>query len=103
MIAFDSPEGAHLRTLKPSRSAIAEIWFTALNEGQDGWAAWAGAELARQPGGAETAALRYIQAVSDGDRRRAQQFWAVFASYPASAAPGRICDAARTLRASLPI
>jgi hypothetical protein len=89
MIAFYSPEGATFRAMKPSRSAIAAIWFTALNEDQAGWA--------------ETAALRFIQAVNDGDTRRAQQIWAVFASYPASAAQSRICDAARRLRATLPI
>jgi hypothetical protein len=103
MIAFYSPEGAALRALKPSRSAMAAIWFAALNGDQTGWADWASDELARLPGSAETAALRFIQAVNDGDTRRAQQFGALFASYPAAAAQSRICDAARTLRASLPI
>lgn len=103
MIAFYSTEGAALRALKPSRSAIAAIWFTALNEDQAGWADWAGEELASVPGWAETAALRFIEAVNDVDTRRAQQLWAVFASYPASATQSRICDAARRLHASLTI
>jgi hypothetical protein len=102
MIAFYSPEGAALRALKPSRSAMAEIWFTALTEDQTPWADWASDELSRHPGWAETAALRFIQAVNDGDTRRMQQFWALFASYPASVAQSRICDAARALHASLP-
>lgn len=103
MIAFYSPEGAALRALKPSRSAIAAIWFAALSGDQTGWADWAGEELAGLPGGADTAALRFIQAVNDGDTRRTQQFWAVFASYPTTDAQSRICAAARNLRASLPI
>lgn len=103
MIAFYSPEGAALRAMKPSRSAIAAVWFTALNEAETGWAEWAGEELAALPGWAETAALRFIQAMNEADTRRAQQFWAVFASYPALAAKSRICDAARRLRTSLPI
>jgi hypothetical protein len=103
MIVFYSPEGAALRALKPSRSAIAAIWFAAINSDQTGWADWAGEELAGLPGGVEVAALRFIQAVNDGDKRRAQQFWTVFASYPAREAQSRICAAARNLRASLPI
>ncbi|MES2915790.1 MAG: hypothetical protein V4753_11780 [Pseudomonadota bacterium] len=103
MIAFYSPEGAALRAMNPSRSAIAAIWFAALNEGHTSWAEWAGDELAPHAGWADTAALRFIQAVHDGDNRRAQQFWAVFASFPASSAQTRICAAARSLRASLPI
>lgn len=103
MIAFYSPEGAALCALKPSRSAIAAIWFAALSEDQTGWADWAAEELATQPGWADTAALRFIQAVNDGDTRRTQQFWTVFASYPALAVQSRICAAARKLHASLTI
>lgn len=103
MIAFDSPEATTLRAMKLSRSALEAIWFTALEEGRDSWAAWAGDKLAQYLAGAEMAALRFVRAASDGEIRQAQQFWAVFASFPASSAQTRICAAARSLRASLPI
>jgi hypothetical protein len=103
MIAFDSPEGATLRALDPSPRAIAALWFTALNEGQDGWAAWAAVELAGLPLGPEAAALRFLQAVSDGEARRMRQCWAILASYPIDGTQSRIIQSARKLRATLPI
>jgi hypothetical protein len=103
MIAFDSPEGAALRAMRLSRSAVAALWFTALNEGQDSWSSWASDTLAELPQGRETAALRFIQAASDGDVRRARQFWTILASYPQNGTQGRITRAAQALRASLPL
>jgi hypothetical protein len=107
MIAFHSPEGSTLRQLSLSRSALTAIWLVAFDEGNDSWLVWSGemlAELLAPAGvGAEAAALHYVQAVSAGDTRRAQQLWAVLRSFPAAARAGRIAEVARTLQAQLPI
>ena len=101
MISFDSPEATKLRAMQPSRSALEAIWFTALDEGRDTWAAWAGEQLAQHLAGAENVALRFVRAASDGETRQAQQIWTVLASFPASDTESRIVRAARDLRASM--
>jgi hypothetical protein len=101
MIAFDSPEGAALRGLTPSRSATLAIWVTALNEGNDSWANWARNALDTTAHDAELAALRFMQAAKDGDERAARQLWAVLASFPIDGADSRIILAARNLRPAL--
>jgi hypothetical protein len=102
MIAFESPEGETLRALKPSRSATLAIWLTALKDGTDNWAEWARAAVGTGAPDAEVTALRYIQAVLDGDIAAVHQFWAVLGSFPAEAGAGSAVRAARELRATLP-
>jgi hypothetical protein len=101
MIAFDSSDGATLRALKPSPSAVLALWFAALNEGQDPWAAWAVMQLEGQPPDAEIAALRFLHAASTGDHRAARQLWTILASFPIDGADSRIILAARNLRPAL--
>lgn len=102
MIAYFSPEGEALRALQPSRSAIAAIWFNAVDEGRGDWASWASDELATRLSGADLAAMKFVQAASDGDMRRAHQLWAVLGTIPADGPESRFLRAARDLRASLP-
>jgi hypothetical protein len=103
MIAFDSPEGATLRALEPSRSAVLWLWFAALSEGQDSWAAWAAEQCASAAQDAEITALRFLQAASDGNDRATRQLWSVLASFPTDGTDSKIILAARALRASLPV
>ena len=102
MIAFDSPEGAALRALKPSRSATLSIWLTALREGEDGWMVWARDTVGQDMSDAEIVALRYMQAASDRDKVAMHQLWVVLDSFPTEAGTGPAVKAARELRASLP-
>lgn len=102
MIAYFSPEAEALRALQPSHSAIAAIWFNAVDEGRGDWASWASDELARQLTGPSLVAMNFVQAASDGDIRRAQQLWAVLGTFPTEGPESRFVRAARDLRASLP-
>lgn len=102
MIAFDSPEGATLRELQPSRSAILSIWLTALDRGDDTWADWARDALASTRPDAEVVALRFLQAARDGDERAMRQMWAVLGSFPAGPSASPAVKAAHDLRPSLP-
>lgn len=103
MIAFDSPEGAQLRALRPSQSATLSIWLVALDEGQEDWAHWAQDQLGGVGDSIEVIALRFMQAASDGDVMLARQMWVVLASCPIDGTDNRIIRAARNLRTSLPI
>ena len=102
MIAFDSPEGIRLRAIGLSRSALMALWFTALNEGQDTWSAWA-LDLAKvnHPQDPTTIALRFLQASADGDAKLARQLWAVLASFPIDDSKSRIIQAAHGIGQSL--
>lgn len=102
MIAFHSPEGAALRALKPSRSAVVALWFAALSEDEGDWAAWAGEQLADQRPDVEIAALRFLQAAQSGNDRAARQLWTLLASFSIEGNDSRIVKAARTLRQQLP-
>lgn len=102
MIAFDSPEGATLRALLPSKSAIQAIWLAALDRGTDAWALWARDALASVMPDADIVALRFLQAASDGDDRALRQLWAVLVSFPAPASVSPAVKAAQALRQSLP-
>jgi hypothetical protein len=101
MIAFESPEGAVLRGLKPSRSATLAIWLAALETGRNDWADWARAALASASQDADLAALRFMQAVNDGDVKAARQLWTVLSSFPAESRTSRIYQAAQRLRSEL--
>lgn len=102
MIAFHSPEGAALRALKPSRSAVVSLWFSALSEDDADWASWAGDQLADQRPDAELAALRFLQAAQAGNDRAVRQLWTLLATFPIAGSDNRIVKAARTLREQLP-
>lgn len=102
MIAFDSQEGEALRGLQPSRTAKLAIWNTALEQGCDDWAGWARDTLGAVSQDADLVALRFMQAVSDGNERAARQLFAVLQSFPQTEGESRIVTSARTLRASLP-
>lgn len=102
MIAFDSPEGTLLRSLSPSVDAVVSLWFSALSEGQEEWASWAGNQIQAGPEPDETiAALRFLQASADGDAKLARQLWAVLASFPIDDSESRIIQAARGIGQSL--
>ena len=102
MIAFDSLEGAMLRALNPSRSAVLSLWFAAVSEGKESWAAWAAEKAATSSHDAEFAALRFLQAAGDGNESAARQLWTILASFPITDMDSRIVLAARNLRSSLP-
>ena len=101
MITFDSPEGATLRALNPSRAAVVSLWFTALNEGRDGWGSWAAEELKTVANDPELIALRFMQVASDGDSVATRQLWAVLASFPTEGTQSKIILAARELHGEL--
>ncbi|MFM7335990.1 MAG: hypothetical protein ACKO2N_16175 [Tabrizicola sp.] len=102
MIAFYSPEGETLRALKPSRSAKIAIWLAALQEGEDDWAAWAGEAFASEAPDAEILALRFIQAVADGNNKAMHQLWSVLSTFPVETLSSSAIQTARELRKSLP-
>ncbi len=102
MITFDGPEGATLRALNPSRSAVRALWFAALTDGQDGWGSWAADKLKAMASDREVIALRFMQAAGDGNTAAARQLWAILASFPMTDTQSTILKAARDLRASLP-
>lgn len=102
MIAFDSPEGATLRGLKPSRRAILAIWLSALEQGEDRWATWAREALTPEAGDAESVAMRFIEAARAGEEKTARQLWAVLGSCRIETADSTILQTARDLRSTLP-
>lgn len=98
MIAFDSPAGARLRGLEMSRAGLAAVWFTALNEDQPLWAAWAQEKLVNSHrGAAVTLALQMLQASQDDDIPRARQIWVLLDSLPLDRAECHILRSAEAI------
>jgi hypothetical protein len=102
MIEFHSPEGQSLRAMEVSGDALLSLWFTALKEGHDEWAAWA-AEKADAPGNADdrVLALRFLDAAGKGEAKRSRQLWAILKSGQNNSNTSRIVHAALELGRSV--
>lgn len=101
MITFDSPAGAALRKMTPSRRALAALWFTALTEDHPAWAEWAKSQIATHPNDPVVVALNLLQAANDGDLNRAKQLWTVLSSFPTKPTTCPITRAARDVGGAL--
>jgi hypothetical protein len=102
MIEFNSPEGNALRAMEVSGDALLSLWFTALKEGHDEWAAWA-AEKADAPGDADdrVLALRFLDAAGKGEAKQSRQLWAILKSCQNKNNKSRIVQAALELGQSV--